>query len=192
MQGILAFFVGIGLSATCGFRVFVPLLGLSIANHLGLVPLAHGFEWIGSWPATIAFGVATIVEVCAYYIPWLDHLLDTIATPAAVVAGTIVTVSMLGELSPFLRWPLGVIAGGGVAGVVQGSSVLVRGTSTATTGGLGNPLVSTGELVASIVGTIVSIVLPMLAIILVGLVVFVIFRRVFRRRAQSAQRAARP
>jgi hypothetical protein len=186
MQGILAFFVGIGLSATCGFRVFVPLLGLSIANHLGHVPLSHGFEWIGSWPATIAFGVATVCEVCAYYIPWVDHLLDMIATPTAVVAGTIVTVSMLGELSPFLRWPLGVIAGGGVAGVVQGSSVLVRGASTATTGGLGNPLISTGELVASIVGTIVSIVLPILAIVLVGLIMFVIFRRIIGRRASSA------
>jgi hypothetical protein len=186
MQGILAFFVGIGLAATCGFRVFVPLLGLSIAYHVGHVPLSHGFEWLGAWPATIAFAVATIIEVCAYYIPWLDHLLDTIATPAAVVAGTIVTASMLGELSPFLRWPLGVIAGGGVAAAVQGSSVLVRGTSTATTGGLGNPLVSTGELVASIVGTIISIVLPIVAIILVGLIMFLIFRRIFRRRAQSA------
>jgi hypothetical protein len=186
VQGILAFFVGIGLSATCGFRVFVPLLGLSIANHTGHMPLSHGFEWIGSWPALIAFGVATVVEICAYYIPWLDHLLDMIATPAAVVAGTIVTVSTLGGLSPFLRWPLGIIAGGGVAGVVQGSSILVRGASAATTGGLGNPVVSTGELVASIVGTIVSIVIPILAIILVGLIMFVVFRRLSRRRSPSA------
>ena len=185
MQAVLAFFVGIGLSATCGFRVFVPLLGLSIAHHLGHVPLSHGFEWLGAWPATIAFGVATILEICAYYIPWFDHLLDTIATPAAVVAGTIVTASMLGELSPFLRWPLGIIAGGGVAGAVQGSSVVVRGTSTATTGGLGNPLVATGELVASIIGTIVSIVLPIVAIICVVLILSFIFRRIYRRRAQS-------
>jgi hypothetical protein len=186
MQTILAFFVGIGLSATCGFRVFVPLLGLNIANHLGYLPLAHGFEWIGSWPATIAFGVATALEIGAYYIPWLDHLLDTLATPAAIAAGTIITASMLGELSPFLRWPLSIIAGGGVAGAVQGSSVFVRGTSTATTGGLGNPVVSTGELVASVVGTIVSIVLPILAIVLVALIMFLIFRRVFRKRAPSA------
>jgi len=186
MQGILAFFVGIGLSATCGFRVFVPFLGVSIAHHLGYMPLAGGFEWLGSWPATIAFGVATIFEVCAYYIPWLDHLLDTVATPAAIVAGTILTASMLGDLSPFLRWPLGLIAGGGVAGAVQASSVLVRGASTATTGGLGNPLVATGELVASIVGTIISIVLPILAIILVVVILYFIFRRMTRGRAQSA------
>lgn len=185
MHGLLAFFVGVGLAATCGFRVFVPLLGLSIANHFGHIPLSGGFEWIGSWPAMIAFGVATIFEIGAYYVPWLDHLLDVAATPAAVVAGTIVTASMLGEMSPFLRWPLGIIAGGGVAGAVQGSSVFVRGASTATTGGLGNPLVSTGELAASIVGTVISIVLPIVAIVLVCLILYLIFRRVSRRRARS-------
>ena len=186
MHAIIAFFVGVGLAATCGFRVFVPLLGLSIANHVGFLPLSHGFEWIGSWPAIITFGVATAFEIGAYYIPWLDHLLDLIATPAAVAAGTIVTASMLGEMSPFLRWPLGVIAGGGAAGAVQGASIFVRGASTATTGGVGNPVVSTGELVASIVGTILSIVLPILAFILVVALMVFIFRRLFRRQGRAA------
>lgn len=184
MQGALAFFVGVGLSATCGFRIFVPLLGMSIAHHAGQITLSHGFEWIGSWPATIAFAVAMIVEVIAYYIPWVDNLLDTIATPAAVVAGTITTASMIGDLSPMLQWPLAIIAGGGVAGLIQGTSVLTRGTSSATTAGLGNPVVSTGELLASIAGTIVSIVLPILAIILVALIVTIALRRIIRWRAQ--------
>lgn len=184
MQGVMAFFVGIGLSATCGFRIFVPLLGMSVAHHAGHITLSHGFEWIGSWPATIAFAVAMIFEIAAYYIPWVDNLLDTIATPAAVVAGTITTASMIGEVSPFLRWPLAIIAGGGVAGLIQGSSVLVRGTSSATTAGVGNPVVSTGELLASIVGTVVSIVLPVVGIILVALVVFFASRRILRRRSQ--------
>lgn len=186
MNTLLALFLGVGLAATCGFRVFVPLLGLSIAHHLGVVPLSQGFAWLGSWPATIAFGVATVLEIGAYYVPWLDHLLDVIATPAAIIAGTIVTVSVIGDLSPFVRWPLGVIAGGGVAGIVQGSSVLARGASTATTGGFGNPIVATGELVASIVGTIVSIVLPILAIVLVGLILFFVFRGIVRKRARTA------
>jgi hypothetical protein len=186
MQGALAFFIGVGLSATCGFRIFVPLLGMSIAHHAGYITLSHGFEWIGSWPATIAFGVAMIIEVIAYYIPWVDNLLDTIATPAAVVAGTITTASMIGDLSPMLQWPLALIAGGGVAGLIQGSTVLARGTSSATTAGLGNPLVSTGELIVSIIGTVVSIVLPVLAIILVALIAVMAFRRIIRRRAQAA------
>jgi hypothetical protein len=186
MQGLMAVFVGIGLSATCGFRIFVPLLGMSIAHHAGHITLSHGFEWIGSWPATIAFAVAMIIEVIAYYIPWVDNLLDTIATPAAVVAGTIITASMVVDVAPLLRWPLAVIAGGGIAGLIQGSSVLVRGTSSATTAGAGNPVVSTGELLASIVGTIVSIVLPVVAIVLVALIMFLIFRRILRRGTQPA------
>lgn len=177
MHWLLAFSVGLGLAATCGFRVFVPMLGLSIANYTGHLSLAPGFEWIGSMPAMVAFAIATLFEIGAYYIPWLDNLLDTIATPAAVVAGTIVTASMLGELSPFLRWTLGIIAGGGAAALVQGSSVLVRGASTVTTAGLGNPLIATGELVASIIGTIVSIVLPIVAIVLFVILVIVIIHR---------------
>ena len=186
MQTVMAFFVGVGLSATCGFRIFVPLLGLSIAHHAGHITLSHGFEWIGSWPATSAFAVATIIEVIAYYIPWVDNLLDTIATPAAVVAGTIITAAVVVDVAPLLRWPLAIIAGGGIAGLVQGSSVLMRGTSSMTTAGVGNPAVSTGELVASIVGTIVSIVLPILAIILVALIMFFVLRRMRRRRVHPA------
>jgi hypothetical protein len=186
MQGVMAVFAGIGLSATCGFRIFVPLLGMSIAHHAGYITLSHGFEWIGSWPATICFAVAMIVEVAAYYIPWVDNLLDTIATPVTVVAGIIITASVVVEVSPLLRWPLAVIAGGGVAGLIQGSSVVVRGASSVTTAGAGNPVVSTGELLASIVGTVVSILLPVVAIVLVALIVFFVSRRILRRRARAA------
>lgn len=93
----------------------------------GSLSFSPGFEWIGSWPATIAFGIAMVIEIAAYYIPWLDNILDTIATPAAIVAGTIATASMVGDVSAFLRWSLAIIAGGGIAGLIQGSSVIVRG-----------------------------------------------------------------
>lgn len=181
MQELLSVFIGIGLSATCGFRIFVPLLGMSIAHRAGALDFAPGFDWIGSWPALIAFAIAMAVEVAAYYVPWLDNLLDTIATPAAIVAGTIATASMVGDVSPFLRWTLAIIAGGGIAGAVQGSSVLVRGISSASTAGLANPAVSTGELIASITGTIISIVLPTLAIILVAVLLGLSISRLSRR-----------
>ncbi|MDD3643628.1 MAG: DUF4126 domain-containing protein, partial [Candidatus Krumholzibacteria bacterium] len=148
--------------------------------------LSTGFEWIGSWPATIAFAVATVIEIGAYYIPWVDHLLDVIATPVAVIAGAIITVSVLGEMPPLLRWPLGIIAGGGVAGIVQGSTVLLRGTSTATTAGFGNPVVSTGESAASVVGTVVSLALPVVAVILVALLLLFIFRKLAGSRPRPA------
>src|SRR5882762_9625453 len=124
METVLSLLIGIGLSAACGFRVFVPLLVVSIAAHTGHLKLASGFAWMGSDAALIAFAVATALEIAAYYVPWLDNLLDTLATPAAVIAGTLVTASLATEMSPFLKWTLAVIAGGGVAGLVQGTTVL--------------------------------------------------------------------
>ena len=182
MEQILSILIGIGLSATCGFRVFVPLLGMSIAYHAGALNFAPGFAWIGSWPATIAFGIAMALEIGAYYIPWLDNLLDTIATPAAIVAGTIATASMVGDVSPFFRWSVAIIAGGGIAGLIQGSSVALRTASAATTAGFANPAVSTVELVASVVGTVLAILLPYVAIILVALLLSLIMRRLTRKK----------
>lgn len=180
MEELLGLFIGISLSATCGFRIFVPLLGMSIAHHAGALSFSSGFDWIGSWPATITFGVAMVIEIAGYYIPWVDNLLDTIATPAAIVAGTIVTASMVGDVSPFLRWSLAIIAGGGIAGIIQGSSVLVRGASAVSTAGLANPVVSTGELAASILGTLISIILPTVAVILVVILLTFLLRRFMR------------
>src|SRR5216683_7976823 len=111
MATLLSICVGIGLSAACGFRLFVPLLVMSIASLSGHLTLSHGFEWIGSYPALMAFAVATFVEVAGYYVPWVDNLLDTIATPAAIVAGTLMTASLVTDLSPFLKWTLAIIAG---------------------------------------------------------------------------------
>ncbi len=186
MQELFGIFIGIGLSATCGFRIFVPLLGMSIAHHAGALSFSPGFEWIGSWPATISFGIAMVIEIAAYYIPWLDNMLDTIATPAAIVAGTIATASMVGDVSTFLRWSLAIIAGGGIAGLIQGSSVIVRGISTASTAGLANPAVSTVELIASILGTIISIILPALAVIIVAILLGLILRRLSRKRTATS------
>lgn len=185
MEGLIGFFIGIGLSATCGFRVFVPLLGLSIASETGYIELAPGFDWIGSIPAIITFGTATVLEIAGYYVSWVDNLLDTIATPAAVIAGTITTASMVGDVSPLLQWSLAIIAGGGIAGIVQGSSVLVRGKSSLFSAGLANPAISTVELIASVVGTVISIVLPVVALLFVLLILYIILRRILKRRKQS-------
>src|SRR6266404_3447521 len=167
METVLSLLVGIGLSAACGFRVFVPLLIVSISAMSGHLVLAPGFEWLGSLPALIAFSVATCLEIAGYYVPWVDHLLDTIATPAAIVAGTLITASMVTDMSPFLRWTLAAIAGGGAAGVVQGTTVLTRGASFITTGGLGNPIFATIELGGAVFTSVLAIVAPLFAIVLV-------------------------
>ena len=180
MEWMQSIFLGVGLSAACGFRVFVPLLGMSLCAKAGHLSFAPGFEWMGSWPALVIFAVATVLEVLAYYIPFVDNLLDTIATPAAMIAGTIVMASQVGEVSPLLRWSLAVIVGGGAAGMAQGSTVLVRAASTATTAGAGNPVVSTGELAASAGATLLAIVLPVAAVIVVVLLSVFVLRGIIR------------
>ena len=189
MEFALSLCLGIGLSAACGFRVFVPMLGMSVAALAGHLTLSPGFEWIGTTPAFICFLAATSLEITAYYVPWLDNLLDTIASPAAVVAGTITVAATLAptpmatEMSPLLRWSLAIIAGGSIAGIIQFSTVGLRGTSTVTTAGLTNFVVSTGELILSVATTILAIALPILCILLVlATTAFLINRRFIRRK----------
>ncbi len=172
METVLCICLGIGLSAACGFRIFVPVLALSVAAHAGHVQLATGFQWIASDAALIAFGVATLVEIGAYYIPWVDHALDVIAAPAAVVAGVLVTASLVTDMSPLLKWTLAVITGGGAAGLVQGGTMLLRGASSVTTAGFGNPVVATAELAAAATISILSLLVPVLirVVVLLGLV----------------------
>jgi hypothetical protein len=188
METFLSVCVGIGLSAACGFRVFVPLLVMCIASLSGHLTLAHGFEWIGTYPALISLSVATCLEIAGYYIPWLDHLLDTLATPASIVAGTVVTASAVSDMSPFLKWTLAVIAGGGAAGLVQGATVLTRAASTATTGGLANPMVSTLELAGATLTSILALVAPV-AVVLLLVIVMVFVARKLRRKHRGTQSA---
>ena len=191
METLLAIFVGIGLAAACGFRIFVPLLVMSVASLSGQITLSPEFDWIGTYPALAAFAIATIFEIAAYYVPWLDNLLDTVAVPAATVAGTIVMASAVSDMSPFLKWGLAVIVGGGVAGTVQGFTAITRIASTATTGGLGNSVVSTAEAGGSLVMSILALAVPVLAAILVLAILIVAFRKIyvwiFRRNKLEAE-----
>src|SRR5574338_1039285 len=147
---ILTVLMGIGLSAASGFRIFVPFLVISIASISGNLTLADSFGWIGTVPALITFSVATVLEIAGYFIPWVDNILDTIATPTAVIAGIILTASVITGMSPMLKWTLAIIAGGGVAAAIQAITGVTRVTSTATNGGLGNPVVSSAELGGSL------------------------------------------
>lgn len=191
MNEFMAILAGIGLAAACGFRVFVPLFIASLAANTGVdafgdvnfqAMLGPGYEWLGSTPVTIALGVATVLEIGSYYIPWLDNLLDTIATPAAVVAGTFITGALMPEMmgDGSFKWIVSAIGGGGTAGLVQGASVITRGASTATTGGAGNPVVSTGELGGAVLTAGLAILLPIVAGILVLCILFFVLRIVIR------------
>ena len=185
METVLSICIGIGLSAACGFRLFVPLLIMSIASLSGHLTLAHGFAWIGSYPALVAFAVATGLEVAAYYVPWIDNLIDTVATPAAIIAGSLVTASIITDFSPFLKWSLAIIAGGGAAGMVQGTTIMARGMSSVGTGGFGNPLIATAELAGSTLLSILAILAPLLALGLLLAFVFFFVKKLFQKRTKT-------
>jgi len=164
---ILTILMGIGLSAASGFRIFIPFLVISIASLSGNLSLGESFTWIGTVPALITFSVATVLEIAGYFIPWIDNLLDTIASPAAVVAGIILMASVVSGMSPLLQWTLAIIAGGGIAATVQTLTGVTRAASTVSTGGIGNPAVSTAELGGSLTLSLMSIFIPVIAGILV-------------------------
>jgi hypothetical protein len=189
MDTLLSLGVGLGLSAACGFRVFVPLLAASVAAQAGYLTLAPGFEWIGTSQALYAFAAATLLEVLAYSIPWLDNLLDTIATPAAVIAGMFASVAVFADLPPFLSWSLAIVAGGAAASMVQGATGLLRLKSTALSGGLANPVVSTLEFVGSLVMAVVALTVPLVALLLAAALCVGAFRLagriLFGRRGRS-------
>ncbi|WP_151803518.1 DUF4126 domain-containing protein [Acinetobacter guillouiae] len=186
METILSLCIGIGLSAACGFRVFVPLLVMSVASLMGWFEPMKGFEWLAIPTVCIGLAVATICEIGAYYIPWVDNALDTIATPAAMVAGTLTTMAVsTGEMSQFASWAAAIIVGGGTATAVQMGTVAVRGVSTATTGGIANPLVSTGEWIGAIVVSVLSLIVPVLVVI-VGIILMVLAVRWLRKKKQES------
>ena len=175
--------LGIGLAAACGLRIFVPLLALSVAAMSGWVELTPGMAWMGSVPALVVFAVATLLEIAAYYVPWVDNALDWLGAPVAVLAGTLVTASVLPDASPLVRWSLAAIAGGGAAGVVHGGLALVRKLSSFTTGGLANHVVATGEAGGSVALSAVAIAAPLLALICVVVGVALVVSAVRSRRA---------
>jgi hypothetical protein len=186
---IFSILLGIGLAASVGFRIFVPLFALSIASYYNVIPLNDNWEWISGIPALITLGIATIVEIIAYLIPWLDNVLDTIAVPLAAVAGTAVVLSTAADLEPLVTWSLAIIAGGGTATAIKTSTSTTRLASTATTGGVANPIVSTVETGSSIIMAVLAFVAPVLAIIIVVIVLWLMFKvfKWFKPKKESVQ-----
>ncbi len=180
MDIALGILLGIGLAASCGFRVFVPMLVTNIGSLLGYVKLSQGFEWMGSWIAFAAFLVATIVEIGAFYIPWLDNALDTVSGPLAMIAGTVLTASFLTETTPLIQWTLGIIVGGGTAGIVKVGASAARLTSTATTGGMANAVVATMENILSTVLSILSFIIPVVTAFVVFLIIIYLVRKFWK------------
>ncbi|MCC0175770.1 DUF4126 domain-containing protein [Waterburya agarophytonicola K14] len=167
MEIILALCLGVTLSAASGFRIFLPPLAMSLASLSGNLELSSGFGWVGTYPTAIALGIATLVEILAYYIPVVDNLLDAIEIPTAIAIGTLLTAANLGDIDPLLQWSIAAIAGGGTAGIIETFTAMTRAASTGMTGGTGNFLVSTTEALSAGILSILAIFVPIFAAALV-------------------------
>ncbi len=172
LEIILSLSLGLGLAAACGFRIFIPPLMMGVGSRFDLYDLEGSFIWVGEDWAIAVFAIATLLEIGGYYVPWIDNLLDTVATPAAVIGGIFVTsASLEGDVDPSIQWILATIAGGSTAGVIQLGTVATRAVSTGVTGGLANPVVSTLEALASVICILLSfflaIVIPFVLILLI-------------------------
>jgi hypothetical protein len=188
-ETIVAIAVGIGLAASSGFRVFVPMLVAALAAKTGIIPLNESFQWLGSWAAIAALATATVIEVAAYYIPFVDNLLDTLATPLSVGAGTLLLTSLLPIDNELIKWITGFIVGGGTAATVQGGTVLMRLASSKFTAGIGNPVVATGENAAAFGTSVLSLFTPLIiaaAVILTVVYIILRFGRKLFRREKTA------
>ncbi|RNC88608.1 MAG: DUF4126 domain-containing protein [Allomuricauda sp.] len=184
-ETVISIFLGIGLAASTGFRVFLPLFALSLAAYFGVWDLNENWAWIGSLAALLTLGIATLAEIFAYFIPWVDNALDSLAIPLAAIAGTAVMVSTIADLDPVVTWSLAIIAGGGTATAIKGANAAGRLTSTATTGGIANPVVSTVETGTAVAVSTASIFAPVLGVVLVIIIlifIFSIYRKLRPRR----------
>lgn len=184
---IISAFIGIGLAAATGFRVFLPMFAVSLASYFQWIPMNDHFEWLAGLPTLITTGIATIIEILAYYIPIIDHLLDTVSVPMATIAGSVLFASQFADLGTFPQWALALIAGGGTAATISTGFAGIRAASTATTAGVGNSVVSTTETAGAGIMTVLAMIFPILAsifaIILVILIVF--FGRKFWRKLRT-------
>ena len=173
--------LGVALAAATGFRIFLPMLVVSIAAYTGHLPLDDNFAWLATPSALITLTAATLAEILAYYVPAVDNLLDAVAGPTALVAGMVVSAAVMTNVPPLVKWTAAVIAGGGVAGLTQGLTTMLRAKSTILTAGTGNVVISTAELGGALLVSLLALAAPLLAL---GVVMRLI-RQLFRGEGRS-------
>lgn len=181
---LISAFIGIGLAAATGFRVFLPMFAVSLASYMGWIPQNENFQWLSGLPTLITTGIAMIVEILAYYIPFVDHLLDTISIPLATVAGSVMFASQFADIGTFPQWALALIAGGGTAAAISSGFAGTRAASTATTGGFGNSVVATTETAGAGIMSFLALAAPVIAFIaaiLLIITVVVLGRKLWRK-----------
>ena len=183
---VLPALLGLGLASATGLRTFLPLLMLALAARFEMfgVRLIDQMDWLVSWPAIAALATATVAEFAGDKVPAIDHGLNAIGYVTRPVAGAIAAGSVFWNVDPSAAAIAGLIVGAPAALAFNAAQTGVRVGSTATTGGLGNPLVSLVEDVLAFLTVIIAFLAPILIpIVVIGLIV-VIYRLARRVRAR--------
>lgn len=181
---LISAFMGVGLAAATGFRIFLPMFAVSLASYMGWIPMNESFQWLTGLPVLIATGIAMVVEILAYYIPFIDNLLDTMSVPLATIAGSVMFASQFADMGTFPQWALALIAGGGTAAAISSGFAGTRVASTATTGGLGNSVVATTETAGAGMMSVLALAAPIIAFIatiILIVIVLVLGKKLWRK-----------
>lgn len=182
---LLSLIMGICLIAASGFRLFVPFFVLSLASITGLFIPGESLEWIATYPALISFGAASLIEICGYYSPWIDNMLDLITTPFSIFIGIFLMSLVLTDFNPFLKWVLIIIFGGGIALNVQLLTVKARALSFVFKSGRGNFIVSTVENISSIIISILAILIPVVSLLVMTLIIIWIYVKIVKEKKET-------
>lgn len=185
---MLDVFAAFGLSASAGLNAYLSLLIVAAAAKLGAFTLNEPFDVMTSWWVIGVLIVLTIIEMAVDKIPAADTINDLINTFIRPVAGAILfaaSANVITDVSPVLSLVLGLL----VAGSVHAVKATTRPVITASTAGIGNPVVSTGEDILATITALLSILIPWM-VLLIAVIGIVIFLRWRLKRAD--RRAARP
>ncbi|HRI86104.1 MAG TPA: DUF4126 domain-containing protein [Ignavibacteria bacterium] len=176
MEIVLSIFLGIGISAASGFRIFIPFLILSIAAYSGYIEVNEEFSWLAGFPAMVSFLAASVIETAGYFNPWMDNMLDTISTPAAIFSGTVLFLSVINENNYYLKLILALIFGGGVAVNIQFLTVKARSVSSVFKSGMGNKIIAGFELLLSVLISIAAISYPIQTSLFVSILIVILYK----------------
>lgn len=189
---VLPALLGLGLASATGLRTFLPLLMLALAARFELfdVRLIEQMDWLVSWPAIAALATATIAEFAGDKVPAVDHALNAVGYVTRPVAGAVAAGSVFWAVDPTAAAVAGIIVGAPAALAFNAAQTGARVGSTATTGGLANPLVSFVEDALALATVLVAFLAPILVPALLIVLAIVVFRLARRLRTGRATRTA--
>lgn len=181
LSGLLS---SLGLSGAAGLNAYVPLLLVGLLSRTGVMNLNEPFHLLGNPWVLLAIAVIGLLDFVGDKIPGIDTALHLVGGIVNTAAGAVLFAAQTGvaDVPPALSLALGVI----VAGGVHATRTAVRPVATATTGGLGNPVVSTLEDGTSLLLAGLAVFAPVLAVLLLAAVVFVGYRLWGRLRRHRA------